>query len=147
MAICNCCVQKIENPIKCWFSEFDKMKQKSEGIGLVVGRVQRIEEEAANASLKVTMMMVIMMMTMFVTIMILGLDVLFLNPWRRPKAKGKCSRAMMPLTLKSGISGQSSMSLSKMDLFRDGGNYVLEPRAHACKGLQRNIYENVSSNF
>jgi len=28
------------------------MKQKSEGIGLVVGRVQRIEEEAANASLK-----------------------------------------------------------------------------------------------
>ena len=25
------------------------MKQKSEGIGLVVGRVQRIEEEAANA--------------------------------------------------------------------------------------------------
>ena len=30
------------------------MKQKSEGIGLVVGRVQRIEEEAANASLKVT---------------------------------------------------------------------------------------------
>ena len=32
----------------------DEMKQKSEGIGLVVGRVQRIEEEAANASLKVT---------------------------------------------------------------------------------------------
>ena len=77
----------------------------------------------------------------------MGLDVLFLNPWRRPEAKGECSRAMMPLTLKSGISGQSSMSLSKMDLFRDGGNYVLEPRAHACKGLQRNIYENVSSNL
>ena len=36
-------------------------------------------------------MMVIMMMTMFVTIMIMGLDVLFLNPWRRPEAKGKCS--------------------------------------------------------
>ena len=33
------------------------MKQKSEGIGLVVGRVQRIEEEAANASLKVMMVM------------------------------------------------------------------------------------------
>ena len=58
MAIYHCCVQKIENPIKCWFSEFDKMKQKSEGIGLVVGRVQRIEEEAANASLKVIMMMI-----------------------------------------------------------------------------------------
>ena len=40
------------------------MKQKSEGIGLVVGRVQRIEEEAANASLKVTMMMIMMMMIM-----------------------------------------------------------------------------------
>ena len=42
------------------------MKQKSEGIGLVVGRVQRIEEEAANASLKVmmTMMMMTMMMVM-----------------------------------------------------------------------------------
>ena len=39
------------------------MKQKSEGIGLVVGRVQRIEEEAANASLKVTIMMM-MMVTM-----------------------------------------------------------------------------------
>ena len=37
------------------------MKQKSEGIGLVVGRVQRIEEEAANASLKVTMMMMMFM--------------------------------------------------------------------------------------
>ena len=61
MAICNCCVQKIENPIKCWFSEFDKMKQKSEGIGLVVGRVQRIEEEAANASLKVRKIMIMMM--------------------------------------------------------------------------------------
>ena len=75
-------------------------------------------------------MMVVMMLTIFVTIMIMGLDVLFLNPWRRPEAKGKCSKAMMPLTLKSRISGQSSMSLSKMDLFRDGGNYVLEPRAH-----------------
>ena len=98
----------------------------------------------------VTMMMMLMMVIMlmiFVIIMIMGLDVLFLNPWRRPEAKGKCSRAMMPLTLKSGISGQSSMSLSKMDLFRDGGNYVLEPRAHACAGLQRNIYENVSSNL
>ena len=51
MAICHCCVQRIKNPIQFWFSEFDKMKQKSEGIGLVVGRVQRIEEEAANASL------------------------------------------------------------------------------------------------
>ena len=36
------------------------MKQKSEGIGLVVGRVQRIEEEAANASLKVMMMIYIL---------------------------------------------------------------------------------------
>ena len=36
----------------------DKMKQKSEGIGLVVGRVQRIEEEAANASLKVTVLII-----------------------------------------------------------------------------------------
>ena len=62
MAICHCCVQKIRNHIKFWFSEFDKMKQKSEGIGLVVGRVQRIEEEAANASLKVTMMTVMMKM-------------------------------------------------------------------------------------
>ena len=34
------------------------MKQKSEGIGLVVGRVQRIEEEAANASLKVTVLII-----------------------------------------------------------------------------------------
>ena len=68
MAICHCCVQKIENPIKCWFSEFDKMKQKSEGIGLVVGRVQRIEEEAANASLKVTMIMMMFMMIMSVRI-------------------------------------------------------------------------------
>ena len=58
MAICHCCVQRIKNPIQFWFSEFDKMKQKSEGIGLVVGRVQRIEEEAANASLKVIMMMI-----------------------------------------------------------------------------------------
>ena len=66
MAICHCCVQKIENPIKCWFSEFDKMKQKSEGIGLVVGRVQRIEEEAANASLKVTMMTVMMKMMIMI---------------------------------------------------------------------------------
>ena len=33
------------------------MKQKSEGIGLVVGRVQRIEEEAANASLKVILLL------------------------------------------------------------------------------------------
>ena len=38
------------------------MKQKSDGIGLVVGRVQRIEEEAANASLKVTMIMIMMIM-------------------------------------------------------------------------------------
>ena len=64
MAICHCCVQRIKNPIQFWFSEFDKMKQKSEGIGLVVGRVQRIEEEAANASLKVIMMILIMMMIM-----------------------------------------------------------------------------------
>ena len=35
------------------------MKQKSEGIGLVVGRVQRIEEEAANASLKVVVIVVV----------------------------------------------------------------------------------------
>ena len=42
------------------------MKQKSEGIGLVVGRVQRIEEEAANASLKVMMMMMMMMMIIIV---------------------------------------------------------------------------------
>ena len=41
------------------------MKQKSEGIGLVVGRVQRIEEEAANASLKVTMMTVMIIMRIF----------------------------------------------------------------------------------
>ena len=45
------------------------MKQKSEGIGLVVGRVQRIEEEAANASLKVMMMM---MMTMIAIAKVLG---------------------------------------------------------------------------
>ena len=64
MAICHCCVQRIKNPIQFWFSEFDKMKQKSEGIGLVVGRVQRIEEEAANASLKVMMMMMMMVMIM-----------------------------------------------------------------------------------
>ena len=42
------------------------MKQKSEGIGLVVGRVQRIEEEAANASLKVTMIMFMRMMFMMI---------------------------------------------------------------------------------
>ena len=42
------------------------MKQKSEGIGLVVGRVQRIEEEAANASLKVTMMTVMMKMMIMI---------------------------------------------------------------------------------
>ena len=35
------------------------MKQKSEGIGLVVGRVQRIEEEAANASLKVILLLLV----------------------------------------------------------------------------------------
>ena len=52
--------------LNCWSSEFDKMKQKSEGIGLVVGRVQRIEEEAANASLKVTMIMFMRMMFMMI---------------------------------------------------------------------------------
>ena len=108
---------------------------------LIIGR------PASVVTMMMVVMMVVMMLTIFVTIMIMGLDVLFLNPWRRPEAKGKCSRVMMPLTLKSGISGQSSMSLSKMDLFRDGGNYVLEPRAHACAGLQRNIYENISSNL
>ena len=40
------------------------MKQKSDGIGLVVGRVQRIEEEAANASLKVKVMMIMIMRMM-----------------------------------------------------------------------------------
>ena len=48
------------------------MKQKSEGIGLVVGRVQRIEEEAANASLKV--MMTMMMMTMMMVMIMRSID-------------------------------------------------------------------------
>ena len=56
--------KELRKPIQCWFSEFDKMKQKSEGIGLVVGRVQRIEEEAANASLKVRKIMIMRMMMM-----------------------------------------------------------------------------------
>ena len=81
MAICHCCVQRIKNPIQFWFSEFDKMKQKSEGIGLVVGRVQRIEEEAANASLKVMMMMMMMvmiMLVMMVTVMLMMLTILLM---------------------------------------------------------------------
>ena len=46
------------------------MKQKSEGIGLVVGRVQRIEEEAANASLKVMIILFLPCSNLFVVVVV-----------------------------------------------------------------------------
>ena len=44
------------------------MKQKSEGIGLVVGRVQRIEEEAANASLKVILLLLLFFIVIIIVV-------------------------------------------------------------------------------
>ena len=49
------------------------MKQKSEGIGLVVGRVQRIEEEAANASLKVILLLLFFIVIIIVVSVGLGI--------------------------------------------------------------------------
>ena len=44
------------------------MKQKSEGIGLVVGRVQRIEDEAANASLKVILLLLLFFIVIVIVV-------------------------------------------------------------------------------
>ena len=49
------------------------MKQKSEGIGLVVGRVQRIEEEAANASLKVILLLLFFVIVIVIVLLFLWL--------------------------------------------------------------------------
>ena len=49
------------------------MKQKREGIGLVVGRVQRIEEEAANASLKVILLLLLFFIVIVIVLLFLWL--------------------------------------------------------------------------
>ena len=56
------------------------MKQKSEGIGLVVGRVQRIEEEAANASLKVILLLLLFFIVIVIVVsVVLGIGPIELN--------------------------------------------------------------------
>ena len=50
-----------------FFFQTKEMKQKSEGIGLVVGRVQRIEEEAANSSLKVVVLFLLFLLSLLLS--------------------------------------------------------------------------------
>ena len=97
------------------------MKQKSEGIGLVVGRVQRIEEEAANASLKVMVMMMMMMMIIIV----------------RSMTKMVMKLVMMIDEVITGTSSWGANSFSNslqilFSIFCSNGQYLV----HACKYLK-----------
>ena len=100
------------------------MKQKSEGIGLVVGRVQRIEEEAANASLKVMMMM---MMTMMMVMIMRSIDM----------TKMVMKLVMMIDEVITGTSSWGANSFSNplkilLSIFCSNGQYLV----HACKYLK-----------